>query len=71
MRREKKYKYKFDRIVFNNRWKKPFWNRNGTWVIVGFGKRFFSSTSYEYYLNFFGLDIRFWFERYLIKDKEV
>lgn len=68
--RRTKYKYEFDTIVFNNRWKKPIWNRSGSWVIIGFGKRYFSPTYFEYYFNFFGLDVRFWFKREIkIKNK--
>ena len=63
MRRKTKYKYEFDAIVFNNRWKTKFWHRDASWIIIGFGKRFFSPTDFEYYFNFFGLDVRFWFKR--------
>ena len=61
--RPKNYKTKFDTIVFNNRWRRKKWNRSGEWCIIGIGKRFFSPEAFEYYLNFFGFDLRFWFKR--------
>lgn len=69
MRKKTKYKYKFDELIFNNRWKQPIWNRSGTWVILGFGTRYFSPTEVEFYFNFFGFDFRFWFNRE-IKNKK-
>lgn len=63
MRRQKKYKSKFERFHLNNRWKTPIYSRSGDWVMIGIGIRFFSPTEYEYYINCFGIDFRFWFVR--------
>jgi len=61
-RRKTKYNYKFDRFVFNNRWKLPIYSRTGSWVIIGIGVRWASPNDVEYYFNLFGLEFRFWFE---------
>ena len=70
-RRKTKYNHKFDRLVINNRWKRPFYSRDGSWVIFGIGIRYFSPLEYEYYFNFFGIDFRFWFIRALANDRQL
>lgn len=60
----RKYTYRFDKVIFNNRWNKPFWNRDTTWLIFGFGiKHYWGLNKCEYYFNFFGLDFRFLFTK--------
>ena len=58
-----KYILKFDELHINNRWKKPFWNRTGSWVLFGFSKSYFSPIELEYIIHLFGFDFRFWFNR--------
>lgn len=67
MKNKKKYKHKFKEIIIRNRWMRPFYSRNGDWVILGLGKNYFSPIEYEYYIALFGIDIRFIFERIIIK----
>lgn len=62
-RRKTKYNNKFDRLVINNRWKRPFYSRSENWVVFGFGIKWLSHAEYEYYFSFFGIDFRFWFIR--------
>jgi len=70
-RTKTKYNVKFDRVAFNNRWKSPCYSRNGDWVIIGFGKRYFGINELEYYMNFFGLALRFWFIRIPVKCPKI
>ena len=63
MRKRTKYKHKFDTVFFMNRWKRPLWDRSGSWVILGLAKDYFSPTEYEYRIAFFGFDIRIWMIR--------
>lgn len=65
------YKHKFDRIVFNNRWAKPFWHRSDDWTIIGIRKHWFGRNEYEYTISFFGLDIRIWMIREAIGNLGV
>jgi hypothetical protein len=67
-RRKTKYNHKFDRFVLNNRWKRPYYSRSGSWIIFGIGIRYFSPTEYEYYFNCIGLEFRFWFIRALANE---
>lgn len=59
----KRYKVKFDSFIISNRWRKPLWNRSGSWIYFGFSKEFYSPTELEYRFHFFGIDFRFWFNR--------
>ncbi len=43
------------------------YQRNGDWVIIGISRAFFSPKEFEYRINFFGFDIRVFFERVLRK----
>jgi len=63
MRKRTKYKSKFDTIVINNRWKRPYYSRGDSWVYFGFSKRYFSTNDYEYVISLFGIDIRIWMTR--------
>lgn len=67
MMRRTKYKHTFDQFVFNNRWAQPRWTKGGNWTILGFGIRYFGPLDYEYHLNIFGFDFRFWFKREIKK----
>ena len=64
-----KYILKFDGVILNNRWKRPFYSRPGSWVIIGFSKKYFSVSELEYVVSFFGLDILFWFTL-IIKNEQ-
>lgn len=57
------YKHSFDRLVFENRWRRRFWNRSSDWTIVGLHKRWFNHEEYEYQICFFGLMLRVWMKR--------
>ena len=58
-----KYKHRFDRITFQNRWKQTKISRNSDWVIFGIQQWWFSPYEYEYRLCFFGFDMRIWMKR--------
>jgi hypothetical protein len=58
-----RYKHRLDRIVLNNRWRKPFYSRSDNWTIIGISTRWFSTTDYEWIISFFGLDLRIWIKR--------
>lgn len=62
-----KYKHRFDRVVFNNRWLQKYPPDNYT--IFGLSKFWFSSLEYEWRLSFFGLEMRIWIKREFIKTK--
>ena len=64
MKNKTKYRHSFKEVVINNRWKKPFHQRNSDWVIFGLSKQFFTTIDYEYKISLFGIDIRLWFERH-------
>lgn len=63
MKNRTKYKHLFQKITINNRWNKPYYQRNDDWIIFGISKKFFHTTKYEYMISLFGIDIRIWFER--------
>lgn len=67
MIRSNKYRHKFDKLVINNRWRQPFYLRSDTWVVFGLSRRYFSPTEYEWILSLFGIDIRIWMFRLIIK----
>ena len=52
---------KFDKIFFYNRWRKSAYLRDYSWVIIGIGKKYFSSDGIEYYISFFGVELKIWF----------
>jgi hypothetical protein len=58
-----KYTHKFDRIVFNNRWKRPHYSRSGDWILIGIGRRLFGVFEYEWVISFFGFDLRIWMKK--------
>jgi hypothetical protein len=51
-------KLNITKLVVNNRWKKPFYDRKSSWTYFGLSKSYFSGTEFEYVLHFFGLDVR-------------
>lgn len=55
------YKTEFDRLDFNNRWKRGKHSRPGDWVVLGFGKWYAGWASFKYYFSFFGLEVSAWF----------
>lgn len=57
-----KYKYTFDRLIVNNRWKRPYYSRSSNWVYFGVSTKWFNPTECEISLHFFGIDFRFWFD---------
>lgn len=63
MRGRTKYRHSFDRVLFENRWKSPFYSRHANWLIIGISTRYFSTTEYEYRIGFFGFDLRIWMKR--------
>jgi len=65
------YIEKFQEVHVSNRWKKPIWNRGGSWVYFGFSKSYFSPNEVEYIFHFFGIDFRFWFSRTIKPKKEI
>ncbi len=62
-----KYKYSFDRLVFNNRWMCKKHHRSDDWLIFGVQMWWFSSTEYEYRIGFFGIECRIWMKRKFIQ----
>ena len=66
-----KYKHKFDCLIINNRWKRPSYSRSSEWVFIGIGQRYFSPTEMEYYISFFGIDFRFWFDRIHVPENSA
>lgn len=54
---------KFDRLVINNRWRTPKYTRDRNWLILGIGVRYWTILEYEYYISFFGVEFRFWFNK--------
>lgn len=62
-----KYRHKFHRFAFLNRWKERY--PNGDWVIFGFAKWWCFWDSYCYKICLFGLDFQFWFKREEIPTK--
>lgn len=59
-----KYKHKFDKLVFTNRWKMSgkirYW---GDYTIIGICRFGFSPKEYEWRICFFGFELRFWMKR--------
>jgi hypothetical protein len=64
----KRYNHSFDRIVINNRWKRKWYSRSDNYCYLGIGKRYFSPTDYEYYISFFGIDIRVFIKKIVINN---
>ena len=62
----KRYKDSLENVFINNRWRQKKYMRNGSWVIFGFSKSFFSPNKYEWRIHLFGIDIRFWMNREFI-----
>jgi len=60
-----KYKTEYQEVIFNNRWSRRKYQRNGDWVIIGISRAFFSPKEFELSINFFGFDIRIFFEKVL------
>ena len=56
-------RFKFDRIVFNNRWKCERIFRYRDWTIFGLYKEWFDINSYSYTIALFGFDCSIWFKR--------
>ena len=59
----KKTKTKFDRVYFQNRWKERKYLRPCDWVILGLSIWWAGPNDYCYKLSFFGLELKFWFNR--------
>lgn len=59
----KSYKTVIDRVMVENRWKRPNFSRSGDWTIIGIRERYFSPTEYEIIFCFFGYDIRVWLKK--------
>ncbi len=55
--------FKFDCIVFNNRWKHKRLSRYCDWTIFGLRKEWFDMNSYSYSISLFGFDCSIWFKR--------
>lgn len=62
------YKIKLDRIMFDNRWSRPIWNRSDNWTIVGIHVHHFNSSEFEYHLCFFGFRVRIWMIKVPIQE---
>lgn len=65
MKRKTKYKHKFERLIFNNRWATPYWHRSGNWLVIGIDTQYFSPTEYEFKIGFFGFELRIFMIRIL------
>jgi hypothetical protein len=64
-----KYKHKFDRVTFTNKWTYHRSLRHwGDYTLIGLSKFWFSSYEYEWRLCLFGLELRIWMKRELIKN---
>ena len=63
------YKSKFDRITIHNRWKRPRWDRSGSWLIIGVYKYKYSAEEYGYFIGAFGITVYIWIKRVLITNK--
>lgn len=63
-------KVKFERIMFDNRWARPVWNRSDNWTVIGIHIHWFSPKEFEYHLCFFGFRIRIWMIREPIQPKD-
>lgn len=61
--KQRKYKIKFDRINFSNRWKQSRIGRGSDWTIIGISEWWCSPTEFCYKICFFGLDLKIWFSR--------
>ena len=46
-----------DRVMVENRWKRPSFSRSGDWTIIGIRQRWYSPTEYGIIFCFFGYDI--------------
>ena len=58
-----KYKHKFDKIKFRNRWKIDEMFRPDDWNILGLSKRWTSNELFRFSISFFGLEILIWIKR--------
>lgn len=67
MRDPRKFKYRFDRLVWHNRWASRFPSQD--WTIVGISERWFSHREFEYRVSFFGFEVRIWINRDVIDGK--
>ena len=56
-------RFKFDRIVFNNRWRRKRILRYCDWTVFGLHKKWFGINSYSYTIALFGFDCSIWFKR--------
>lgn len=62
-----KYKIKFDRITFVNRWIKDRVLGWSDYTLIGIRKFWFSPTQFEWQVCFFGLEMRIWLIREYVK----
>ncbi len=53
----KSYKTVIDRIMVNNRWKRPSFSRPDDWTIIGIRQKWYSPIDYEIRFCLFGYDI--------------
>lgn len=58
-----KYKHKFEKIMFLNRWILSEYARSDDWVLIGISTWWGSPQRYQWRLSFFGLELRFIFSR--------
>ena len=61
-----KYKHRFDRVYFINRWLHKNRHSRGDITIIGISRWFSGPHDYRYSLCFFGLEAHLWFKRTFI-----
>lgn len=67
----RRYKHTFERITFDNRWRRKIWNREDNWLIFGCYLKWFGHLEYEYQIGLFGLRLRIWFKREFIETTKA
>lgn len=61
-------KHSFDRIYFDNRWRRSRIGRPCDWVLIGISMWWAGPLQYRYQIAVLGFSINIWFKREFIKN---
>lgn len=66
-----KYKTRFLKVKFTNRWRIPDYSREDNWTIIGLSVFHFSNERFHYKICFFGLQVNLHFKREFIAERGI